>query len=189
MTQRRQRILLAAEILLSRYGYAKTTVADVAREADIGVGTVYLEFKGKDAIVQALTRRHRDEILDALASIASDESLSHSERLTKFLGHRHVSISDFAARGHHALDMISCVCPASAEAVASHFDAEAVLLAELILRGEAAGELSSPSAKAEAEAMLRVSDMYAPGGPYSNRSAERVAALQLMVRGLRAQVD
>ncbi len=185
MTQRRQRILKAAETLLSRYGYAKTTVADVAREADIGVGTVYLEFKGKDSIVQALTKHHRDEILDKLAAIASDESLTHSQRLTKFLAHRHMSLADFAERGHHALDMISCVCPASAEAVATHFDAEAVLLAELILRGEAAGELSSPSAKREAQAMLRVSDIYSPGGANAGCDGERIAAIQLMVRGLR----
>ncbi|MFT6396111.1 MAG: AcrR family transcriptional regulator [Bradymonadia bacterium] len=184
MTQRRQSILKAAETLLSRYGYAKTTVADVAREADIGVGTVYLEFKGKDSIVEALTKRYRDEILDVLAAIASDESLSHSERLTKFLVHRHMSISDFAERGHHALDMISCVCPASAQAVGAHFEAEVTLLAELVLRGEAAGELSSPSAKLEAEALLRVSDMYAPGGTHPELFEERVAALELMVRGL-----
>src|SRR5437763_1237801 len=41
------RILDAADRLLARYGYQKMTVDDLAREAGIGKGTVYLSFPGK----------------------------------------------------------------------------------------------------------------------------------------------
>jgi hypothetical protein len=53
--ERRQTILAAAERLLRHYGPGKTTIAEIAREADVGVGTVYLEFSSKDAILEALS--------------------------------------------------------------------------------------------------------------------------------------
>lgn len=52
--QRRQRILDAASSLSLRFGYDKTTVEDIAREAGISKGAVYLHFKGKDLLFEAL---------------------------------------------------------------------------------------------------------------------------------------
>ncbi|GAC1395003.1 MAG: hypothetical protein NVSMB65_13760 [Chloroflexota bacterium] len=40
--RREERILDAAATLLVRWGYRKTTLDDVAREAGVGKGTIYL---------------------------------------------------------------------------------------------------------------------------------------------------
>ena len=40
----RDTILDAADGLIQRFGYQKTTVDDIAREAGIGKGTIYLHF-------------------------------------------------------------------------------------------------------------------------------------------------
>ena len=48
---REEVILDAADLLLARYGYKKMTVDDLAREAGIGKGTVYLHFKSKEDVV------------------------------------------------------------------------------------------------------------------------------------------
>ena len=58
MSRRSDQILDAAERLLRHYGRNKTTVSDIAREAGIAVGSVYLEFETKDAIVAALSLDH-----------------------------------------------------------------------------------------------------------------------------------
>jgi AcrR family transcriptional regulator len=50
---REQRILEAAGALLARWGYLKTTVEDVAREAGVGKGTIYLHWKDKTALFRA----------------------------------------------------------------------------------------------------------------------------------------
>jgi AcrR family transcriptional regulator len=60
MTQtekRRQQILDAAANLIIRHGYDKTTVGDIAAEAAIGRGLVYLLFRNKDDIFEALIQR------------------------------------------------------------------------------------------------------------------------------------
>jgi TetR/AcrR family acrAB operon transcriptional repressor len=54
---REQRILDAAANLFMHYGYDKTTIDDIAREAGISKGAIYLHFKGKDALFESLLVR------------------------------------------------------------------------------------------------------------------------------------
>jgi AcrR family transcriptional regulator len=51
---RRQRLLQSAAALFSRWGFAKTSVDDIARETGISKGAVYLEFPNKDALFKAV---------------------------------------------------------------------------------------------------------------------------------------
>jgi TetR/AcrR family acrAB operon transcriptional repressor len=54
---REQRILNAAADLFIHYGYDKTTVDDVAREAGVSKGAIYLHFKSKDELFEGLLIR------------------------------------------------------------------------------------------------------------------------------------
>jgi AcrR family transcriptional regulator len=54
---REQRILNAAEQLISYYGYDKTTVGDIATEAAISKGAIYLHFQSKEELFEALLLR------------------------------------------------------------------------------------------------------------------------------------
>jgi len=49
-----ERIINAAFAVTSRVGFDAVTLADIAREADVGIGTVYTRFKGKDALLEQL---------------------------------------------------------------------------------------------------------------------------------------
>lgn len=51
--QREDRILSAAASLLVRWGYRKTTIDDVAREANVGKGTIYLHWRDKNELFRA----------------------------------------------------------------------------------------------------------------------------------------
>jgi len=55
--EREQRILDAAADLFVHYGYDKTTVDDIAREAGVSKGAIYLHFKSKDALFEGLLVR------------------------------------------------------------------------------------------------------------------------------------
>jgi AcrR family transcriptional regulator len=72
----RQQIIEAANEHFSRYGYAKTTVSDLAKEIGFSKAYIYKFFDSKQAIGEAICRNCLDVILVALdKSIAS----SHSE--------------------------------------------------------------------------------------------------------------
>jgi TetR/AcrR family acrAB operon transcriptional repressor len=55
--EREQRILDAAADLFVHYGYDKTTVDDIAREAGVSKGAIYLHFKSKDDLFEGLLIR------------------------------------------------------------------------------------------------------------------------------------
>jgi AcrR family transcriptional regulator len=52
--ERPRQILSAAAAVIIRLGYDKTTMKDIADEAGVSRGTVYLYFKGKEEIFEAL---------------------------------------------------------------------------------------------------------------------------------------
>ncbi|MBZ0302601.1 MAG: TetR/AcrR family transcriptional regulator [Anaerolineae bacterium] len=54
---REQRILDAAAELFAHYGYDKTAVSDIAREAGVSQGGIYLHFDSKEALFEALLIR------------------------------------------------------------------------------------------------------------------------------------
>ncbi|CAL99582.1 TetR family transcriptional regulator [Saccharopolyspora erythraea NRRL 2338] len=56
-TDRADRILDAAAELMLRLGYRKVTIEDVARQAGIGKGTVYLHWRSKETLFRALLHR------------------------------------------------------------------------------------------------------------------------------------
>src|SRR5205085_9879192 len=57
LAERGDRILDALARLITRWGYSKTTVDDIAREAGVAKGTVYLHWPTKGAMLQALIER------------------------------------------------------------------------------------------------------------------------------------
>jgi AcrR family transcriptional regulator len=70
--ERRRAILAAARTVFARQGYASTVVEDIARQADIAKGTLYLYFPSKEQIyLEALleeARRLDDETRAAMGS-------------------------------------------------------------------------------------------------------------------------
>ena len=69
---REERLLDAATTLLVRWGYRKTTLDDVAREAGVGKGTIYLHWKDKNDLFRAAIwreqQRYSEEVQRRIAA-------------------------------------------------------------------------------------------------------------------------
>jgi AcrR family transcriptional regulator len=61
---RAHRILDAAGALILRWGYNKTTIDDVARQAGVAKGTIYLHWKTREELFGTLMRRERLALAD-----------------------------------------------------------------------------------------------------------------------------
>lgn len=57
-SQKRQRLTAAAARVLHEQGVERTTLGDIAREADVPLGNVYYYFKTKDELVRAALSEH-----------------------------------------------------------------------------------------------------------------------------------
>lgn len=80
LSPKSQAILDAAERLFVRYGYRKSSMDDVAREAGIAKGTVYLYYSGKEALFRALLERTGANVLQA-SEAAAHAPLPFEDRL------------------------------------------------------------------------------------------------------------
>src|SRR5438270_12423957 len=67
----RDAILDATDRLLTRYGYKKMTIDDLAREVGIGKGSVYLHFSSKEEIALSHIDRIIEHLKENLRAIAS----------------------------------------------------------------------------------------------------------------------
>ena len=70
--QRRTRILDAAERCFARDGFHRTTMQAICKEAGISAGALYLYFPSKEALIEGLTSRDRDEILAQFAAASGE---------------------------------------------------------------------------------------------------------------------
>lgn len=62
---KRRHILEAAVEVFARAGFHKSRVADIAREADVADGTIYLYFKGKDDVLISIFEETMTEMIEA----------------------------------------------------------------------------------------------------------------------------
>ena len=68
-----QQIIEAAVRVFARKGYYNSRVSDIAREAGIAAGTIYLYFKTKDDILVTLFRDKMAEFVDSLRKAIAGE--------------------------------------------------------------------------------------------------------------------
>jgi AcrR family transcriptional regulator len=153
--QRRALILEVADRLLRHYGPQKTTVADVAREAGVGVGTVYLEFPSKDALVEELSRTRYRGVLRAMREAATAEGRPTPEQLASALDARLEAFLAIAEEGAHACDLVHCVSAAVKSAQASFCEEELALVVDVLRRGAAGGDFEVDDVEWTAHAVLR----------------------------------
>jgi TetR/AcrR family fatty acid metabolism transcriptional regulator len=79
---KREAILKAATRVFARGGFFQSQVADVAREAGVAAGTVYLYFRSKDDLLVSLFERTMREAI-AEGRAALDGVVEPRERLTR----------------------------------------------------------------------------------------------------------
>ncbi|GHH72573.1 TetR family transcriptional regulator [Streptosporangium violaceochromogenes] len=67
--ERANRILDATRDLTLRFGYRKVTVEDIATAAGVGKGTVYLHWRTKDELYEALLLRESIEVIEEFTAM------------------------------------------------------------------------------------------------------------------------
>jgi AcrR family transcriptional regulator len=71
--EKKKLILDAAETLFHKYGYSKTSLDDIAKEAGLGKGTIYYYFESKEEIFIAVVELHSCEYFSELRKCIAAE--------------------------------------------------------------------------------------------------------------------
>jgi len=160
----RDLILDAAERLLARFGYAKTTMEDIAQEAGIGRRTIYLHFPGKEEVALSSIDRIVERLLERLGDIARDNNAPPEARLRRMLLTRVLFRFDSVHDYYQSVDdLLRAVRPAYLLRRERYFDAEARVFAGALREGEASGEFAGVGdAFATAHALLLATNALLP---------------------------
>ncbi len=70
---KKQLILDAAETLLHKYGYSKTSLDDIAKEAGLGKGTIYYYFESKEEIFIAVAKVNSEKYFSLIKKAIKKE--------------------------------------------------------------------------------------------------------------------
>jgi AcrR family transcriptional regulator len=160
--QIRDAILDAAERLLARYGFKKTTIDDLAREAGIGKGTVYLHFPSKEEVALCTIDRIVERLLHRLRALAAaDEPVAQRLRhmlLTRVL-FRFDSVKDYS---QSLDDLLASLRPAYLARRQRYFDAEAEVFAPVLREGKDVAEFTFADALTTAHTLLLATNALLP---------------------------
>ena len=80
--RRRQQILVAAKRVFSAKGFSKATMEDIAREAELSPGTLYLYFINKDELYASLSLRILHYLNIRLEHVVNEKELTPEQRIT-----------------------------------------------------------------------------------------------------------
>jgi TetR/AcrR family fatty acid metabolism transcriptional regulator len=83
--EKRERILEAAERIFARRGFFHARVSEIAREAGVADGTIYLYFKSKDDLLISLFESRMERVTTALSVAIERAGTSARDRLVAFL--------------------------------------------------------------------------------------------------------
>lgn len=80
--RRRRQIVSAARKVFSNNGFTKTTMEDIAREAELSPGTLYLYFKNKDELYASLSVEVLEHLYHELKRVYIKEAINPKVRIS-----------------------------------------------------------------------------------------------------------
>ena len=190
----REAILDAADRLLARFGYRKMTVDDLAADAGIGKGSVYLHFTSKEDVVISHVDRIVDRLCARMEQIAARKEPA-AARLKAMLIERVMFRLKAVQHYTESLnDVAAGIRPKLLERRAQHFAREARLLQGVLSEGRKNAEFGTAALSTTARGMIEATNALLPyslspqelGDPADVRRRVAVIA-DMLVRGLRPE--
>ncbi|MDR3706994.1 MAG: helix-turn-helix domain containing protein [Capsulimonadaceae bacterium] len=183
----KQAILDAAENRLWRHGIRKMTIDDIAADAGVGKGTVYLYFDSKEAIACALVAKYKEAVLADQELTARDRKLPVCERIRQMIKHPVMAAHARCGQYPEAVEVIATVKPRFAKMMRPYFMQEIALIAEVIEEGNHAGRFAVEDSLTAARSLKLASLAFMPPYPCVEDRSSIESELDLVIdMGLRS---
>lgn len=158
----RDHILQVAESLLMEGGYKKMTIDEVAREAGLGKGTVYLYFQSKEDLAFSCIDHKNGILRERMQSILHRKG-APQERLFDILMERVMWRFDRVQKYTLGIDdMLSALRSRLLTHRARWHDLEAKIIAELLIEGRTLGLFTFEDAFDAANGMIGATNFLLP---------------------------
>ncbi len=186
----RQKILDAAEERLWHYGFKKTTIDEIAADAEVGKGTVYLYFDNKEALGLAIMARFKEATLEQAAQVAQDSAKDPVQKLKEMLTLPVLCAHQRYGQTPAALELIVALKPRMRAHMHPYTEQEIALLATVLEEGNRRGLFAVENPEQTAHTLKYMCYGFWPPYPCVAEPAriqEEIARIvDLAVRGLRS---
>ncbi|MEV4345610.1 helix-turn-helix domain-containing protein [Actinoplanes sp. NPDC049596] len=172
----RERILDVARVVVREHG-TQASLRDVARRAEVGLGTLYRHFPSREALLEQLMRRRFDHL--TLRAAALEQQYEAGEALERWL----IEFA-YGAGAYQGLPASIMATLADAESpLYSSCDAMRTAGGTLLANAQKSGNIRADLTAAELFALVNAVAWTAESAP---ELEERERLLQLIIEGLRA---
>ena len=164
--QTRRAILSAAQARFLHYGFKKTTIDEIAQDAGVGKGTVYLYFEGKEDVLLTIVRNDKRNVTEQMRATATSPLLSPEEKLRRMLLTPVLSVHDACAAAAHGVELVDeTMQPNLIRCGDPERTAQREILSEVLRDGVRRGDFTVPDGDAELTArhlMLAMISFFPP---------------------------
>ncbi|MBC7806296.1 MAG: TetR/AcrR family transcriptional regulator [Akkermansiaceae bacterium] len=138
----RRAILQAARTRFLHYGYKKTTIDEIAADAGVGKGSVYLHFSSKEDILLTIARDVKRSVTEQMRAISSSMA-KPEEKLRRMILAKIFSVHDAAFSTTHGIDIVDDILrPKVMQCGRGEHEAQTQILAGVLAEGEKNGDFS-----------------------------------------------
>lgn len=177
----------AATVLFRRYGFRKTSVDLIAREAEVAKPTLYAHFADKEAIFVAVCQHVMDGILAAAAAASAQPRVV--DRIAAILAAKFTTIFEIVHASAHARELLESQAAQARDVVARADAAYTKLLSDALRAAARAGELTLEPTPAQLGKLSQLLMQAGHGAAYgATTAAEHRAHLDALVAALLASL-
>lgn len=186
----RSQILGAARERFTRYGFGKTTMAEIAKDCSMSAANLYRYFKNKHDIGAAMACQCLSEKATALKQVVDNPEYSAPGKIRQFvLANLRYTHNEWASQ-HHMSELVDAITGTRRDLVSQHLAQTRGLLKQIIDEGVAKGEFAVEDSRATAEAVMAamfIFDYPSMMGLYPLEVFEQKAVMvaDLVVHGLK----
>jgi len=187
----KQQIIDVADVRFRRYGFGKTTMAEIAKDCKMSAANLYRYFENKEKIGVAIALKCMCEKEETGKAVLRRKELSASARLEIFfleiLRHTH----DLCSNAPHLFELVAFISQEHPKVVDQHIGSLRAFVAEILAEGNRTEEFDVPNILEMANTVLysMIHFYYPPLVVMNNHNladlekAEK-AVITLMIRGL-----
>ncbi|MEO7716768.1 MAG: TetR/AcrR family transcriptional regulator [Capsulimonas sp.] len=185
----RHKILEAASERLWHYGFKKTTIDEIAADAGVGKGTVYLYFDSKEDIALTIVAQFKENCLGKMQGVVQNTEMTPAEKLKEMLILPMVDTHNICIQSPHSQEMVAAVRPHIQARMRPYIEQERELIAQVLEEGNRKDVFDVPDTITAARSLKYMVSGFWPPFPCVSDLEEKKHELglivDLVVRGLR----
>jgi len=185
----RRAILCAAHKRFERYGFAKTTMAEIASDCGMSAANLYRYFASKDDIIATGAQDWLTGVDQEIAAIAEDRHAGAGERLHRIVRTKMRLIAALITGNPHLDELVEHVCRERLDLLQSHRALLHRHIARVIDDGVAEGAFAPGDSLALAESFEMATRLFCQNsivreGEPAKLEGSAAAVVDLLISGL-----